>query len=97
MHPESELEEALLVAAYKKRQIIEVMKVKALVLAAINPDKAADAFMDYMETMLPEYAEMRVDKDKVMFNAFQKGMQNVFVLGGAEGGFSAREVRAEDA
>ena len=66
MHPEDELEEALLIAAFRKRQYIEVAKVQAIITAVINPEKAVEAFLSFTRMILPEYEETRNLKDQHM-------------------------------
>jgi hypothetical protein len=38
---------------YQRRMLVEAMKTKALILAAINPDKAVQAAQEYMEMCIP--------------------------------------------
>jgi len=97
VRPESELEELLLVEAYKRRQRIEILKTKAILMAMVNPDKAHEAFMEYLKLASPDYAGIRKDMDDKLINVLHGGMENVFVLGKRGGAFIATEVKREDA
>lgn len=95
MEARDDVEEQILIAAFQKRQRIEVMKTRALITAAINPDKAYDAFMAYMGMALPEYAIMREEADKKLLRTIHGETGKVFVLEGAGEGYSATEIKTD--
>jgi len=61
----------MLVAAYQRRQQAEVIKVQALITAMVNPDKAFDAYMNYMQMVLPEYTHIRGRLDDKLMEQFK--------------------------
>lgn len=91
MHAEDELEEMLLIAAWNKRQQIEMQKTSALMTAMVNPDKAYDAYSNLMKTAFPDYSRMRKMQDTKMMELFEREKTKVFVLDFGNHGFSAKE------
>lgn len=61
----------MLVAAFRRRQQAEVIKLKALITAIINPEKAHDIYMDYMQMVLPEYTQIRERMDVGLMKQFE--------------------------
>lgn len=93
--PEDELEEALLIAAFRKRQYIEVAKVQAIITAIVNPAKAAGAYTHFLKAMMPEYEEIRNQMDQGMMNVFQQELGNVFELSSGRNGWVAKRMKRE--
>lgn len=83
------MEEAMLIAAFHKRQEIEASKVIAIITALTNPTKAADACLKFLKNLMPEYDMMREEKDALMKNALSEDMGMVFELGSSDGGWVA--------
>ena len=91
MKPDDEIDEMILVAAFQRRQEIEATKVAALVTAAINPDKAHEAYMAFLKCLMPEYAEIRAKFDQKLMSSFDVDKDRMFVLVPGIGGWSAAE------
>lgn len=97
MHPEDEIEEALLISAFKKRQQIEMLKTRAIIAATVNPEKAHEAFMEYMRALMPEYDAMRDKMDEHLAGTFDREHNKAFVISGTRKGFGAMEIDVENA
>jgi hypothetical protein len=94
VHPEDEIEEALLIAAFRRRQYIEVAKVQALITAAVNPSKASEAYKAYLKMMMPEYEEFEKMANQRTMDIFNLEKDLVFELASGHNGWSAQQVRA---
>ena len=62
------LEESLAVAAWKKRQRIELLRTIAVVTAAVNPEKAAQALHRLIEETFPE---QRIEREQAVERALE--------------------------
>jgi hypothetical protein len=62
------LEEAIAVAAWRKRQRIELLRTIATVTAAVKPDRAAEALGRLIEEMFPEHA---IERGRAVERALQ--------------------------
>jgi hypothetical protein len=59
--PYATLQESLAIAAWRKRQRIEMYRTIALVTASVNPGKAQGALNRLIEEMFPEVGKERED------------------------------------
>jgi len=95
VHPENEIEEALMISAFNRRQQIEALKVATIITAVVNPEKAHESYMNLLKLMMPEYAKMRQEMDEKMFKTFDKEKGKAFVLEQKGGGFRATQIALE--
>jgi hypothetical protein len=91
VRPKDELEEALLITAWQRKQHIRALETAALVTAAVNPDKAHDAYMNYLRMLLPEYNKIRAEMDTRLMETFEAEKEVLFQLQPAAHGFLATE------
>ena len=93
--PEDELEEALLIAAFRKRQYIEVAKVQAIITAITSPEKAFAAFTSFLKLMMPEYEELRDHMDRQMMDTFNNEQGIVFKFSVGHNGVTAKQEKRD--
>jgi hypothetical protein len=93
---EDDIEEALLISAFNKRQHLRALEVQSILTAIVNPDKAHSVFMEYLRTLLPEYDKMRSEMDAKMFALLDREKDKVFDLTFGPNGVNAREFKYKD-
>lgn len=62
------LEESVAIEAWKKRQRIDLLRTIAMVTAAVNPDRAAQALHRLIEEQFPEH---RIERERAVERALE--------------------------
>ena len=66
--PYKSLQESVAIAAWRKKERIELLKVIAMVSAVVNPEKAAQATRQLIEEMFPEH---KIEREKSVERALE--------------------------
>jgi len=82
-------EEYLLIAAWRKRQSIEIRKFLALATAASNPKKAAETFEEIVSMEFPEVVENKKNKEEMQIETLKDEANYFFRLSQGKRGVEA--------
>jgi hypothetical protein len=92
VQPTDAVDEAVLIAAFRRRQEIEIKKVGALITAAVNPEKAHGAYLEYLRVMLPEYDQLRARMDREMVDKLRSELKKTYKISASGAGFTMYEM-----
>jgi flagellar biosynthesis chaperone FliJ len=80
-----------MIAAFQRKQQTEALHTAALLTALVNPDRAYDAYMTYLQSLMPEYRQIRQNLDQRLIGVMSREMDKVFRIRAMPTGWSMRE------